>query len=317
MIKKISFLLLCLFSIGMRSQSTLDTVAIFSPDTSNHNFNYCTNTAYHFTGHASQGNILGYQWECYPATNVVFNPANPPFGQNGIDITFTTPGTYSLVIIVSSQHNGIDSSVNFTNLAFNTYTVQVNQTPTITVTPPNPTVCLGWTGTTLCAHGATTYTWTQAPSQVPPTSLNPPFGDSVNVNPSGIPSPFVTYSVTGTGSNACNSLPISITVTVQPRPAPIYPLNDTICEGTSAYLAVKGMPSNTIYYWGASFIGNNTDSSIIQTPIHHGQTDTTFTDTIRIAVSGCPSYPYHIVKVVVKPNPTVSYVLQADSTPHV
>ncbi len=288
--------------------STLDTVAVFSPDTSNHNFVYCTNTVYHFTGYASQGNILGYQWEVYPSTNVILNPAHPSLGQNGIDMTFNTPGTYSIVVIASSQFNGIDSSNAFTNLAFNTYTIMVNPTPTVTVSPPNPFVCLGWTGTNLYATGASTYTWTQAPSVVPPTLLNPPLGDSVNVNPTGIPSPYVTYSVTGTSVAGCNSPRVAVTVTVGVKPTPNYPPNDTICAGSSTLLSVTGMPVNTTYHWGAAFnagLGTNVGATVYQTPIYHGLVDTLFLDTIVVHVPGCPPYtPSHIVKILVKPTPT-------------
>ena len=296
-------------SIGS-STLTPDTVAVFSPDTSNHNFIYCTNTVYHFTGFASQGNVLGYQWEVYPSTNVVLNPAHPSLGQNGIDMTFNTPGTYSIVVIASTQFNGIDSSnsVNNAALAFNTYTITVNPTPTVTVAPPNPIVCLGWTGTNLYATGASTYTWTQAPSVLPPTLLNPPLGDSVNVNPTGIPSPYVTYSVTGTSAAGCNSRPVAVTVTVQPKPTPIYPPNDTICAGSSTLLSVTGMPVNTTYHWGAAFnagLGTNVGATVYQTPIYHGLVDTLFLDTIVVHVPGCPPYtPSHIVKILVKPTPT-------------
>ena len=93
--------------------SSIDTVAVFSPDTSNHNFIYCTNVPYHFTGFATQGTILAYQWEVYPSTNVLLNPSHPSLTQNGVDITFPSPGIYSITVIASSQNHGVDSSSNF------------------------------------------------------------------------------------------------------------------------------------------------------------------------------------------------------------
>lgn len=289
--------------------STLDTVAVFSPDTANHNFIYCTNIPYHFTGFANPGPILAYQWYVYPSTGVVFNPANPGLGQNGVDITFPTTGTYTITVVASSQFNGIDSSTTFAPFVIN-----VNQTPTVTVTPPNPVfVCQGGTGTNLYATStpACTYTWTQAASVLPPTYLDAN-GDSVNVNPPGIPNPVVTYSVVGSTTVGCVSPKVVVTVSVQPKPTPVYSPNDTICAGNSATLFVSNMPVNTTYHWGAAFgagLGSSTGSSVQETPIYHNinnsAADTTIIDTVIVNVKGCPAYPYHIIKVIVKPTPIV------------
>ncbi|HKC69247.1 MAG TPA: gliding motility-associated C-terminal domain-containing protein, partial [Bacteroidia bacterium] len=289
--------------------STLDTVAVFSPDTSNHNFIYCTNVPYHFTGYANPGPILAYQWYVYPSTGVIFNPAHPGLGQNGVDITFPATGTYTITVVASSQFNGIDSSTTFAPFIIN-----VNQTPTVTVTPPNPVfVCQGGTGTNLYATATSpcTYTWTQAASVLPPTYLDAN-GDSVNVNPPGIPNPVVTYSVVGSTTVGCVSPKVVVTVSVQPKPVPFYSPTDTICAGSSATLFVSNMPVNTQYHWGASFgagLGSSSGSSVQETPIYHNLTnsaaDTTIIDTVIVHVPGCPNYPYHITKVIVKPTPLV------------
>ena len=289
--------------------STLDTVAVFSPDTANHNFVYCTNTPYHFTGFANPGPILAYQWFCYPSGNVTFNPVNPPLGQNGINITFHATGTYTITVVASSQFNGIDSSTSFAPFIIN-----VNQTPTVTVSPPSPVfVCQGGTGTNLYATATSvcSYTWTQAPSIVPPTYLDAN-GDSVSVNPPGIPNPVVTYSVVGSTTVGCVSPKVVVTVSVQPRPVPFYSPYDTICAGSSATLFVSNMPPNTTYHWGAAFgagLGSSTGSTVQETPIYYNYTnssaDTTITDTVIVHVPGCPNYPYHLTRVLVKPTPIV------------
>ena len=291
------------------SPSTLDTVAVFSPDTANHNFIYCTHTPYHFTGFANPGPILAYQWYCYPAANVIFNPPHPGLGQNGIDITFPNVGTYTITVVASSQFNGIDSSTTFAP-----FIVNVNPTPTVTVVPPNPVfVCQGGTGTTLTATATSvcSYTWTQAATVVPPTYLDAN-GDSVTVNPPGIPNPVVTYSVVGSTTVGCVSPKVVVTVSVQPRPTPIYSPNDTICAGASATLFVTNMPVNTSYHWGAAFgagLGSSTGSTVQETPIYHNinnsAADTTILDTVIVHVPGCPNYAPHYMHVIVKPTPLV------------
>jgi len=280
---------------------------------------YCTNIPYHFTGRANPGPILFYNWESYssvPGSNATFNP-NPPY-QNGVDVTFPVTGTYTLVMTANSQFNGIDS---------NQIIVYVQQTPTVNVTPLNPTVCLNGTGTVLYATGASTYTWTSTTPVLPPTYLDAN-GDSVNVNPVPTPSNVVTYTVVGTASlvptytAGCVSLPTPITVTITPPPTPHYSITpDTICNGSHAILAVTGMPITTTYTWSATNInggvGTNSGSSAQVTPHYTGVVDTTFSYTSSLAVPGCPAYLPHTLNVVVRPTPTVTPVSDtADNCNH-
>ncbi len=307
--------------------STL-TITIVPPDTINPTPLYCTNTPYHFTGKANPGPILFYNWTSYTsaALNATFNP-NPPH-QNGEDITFPLAGTYTLVLAANSQFNGIDS---------NQLIVTVYQTPTVTVVPLFPTVCLNGTGTNLYATGTPTlsapytFTWTSTSPVIPPTYLDAN-GDSVNVNPVPTPSNVVTYTVVGTSTDGCMSLPKAVTVTITAPPTPVYTaLPDTICNGSHSILSVTNLPVNATYTWTAPFtggLGTNSGSSAQVTPIYTGITDTTFQYTSDVNVPGCPAYPSHIIKVVVKPTPVVhtlsdtadncnklGVVLTASSTP--
>ncbi|MEO8760527.1 MAG: hypothetical protein ABI388_05130, partial [Bacteroidia bacterium] len=282
--------------------STL-TITIVPPDTVSAIPLYCTSTPYHFTGRANPGPILFYNWESYTAVagaNVVFNP-NPPY-QNGVNVTFPLPGTYTLVLIANSQFNGIDS---------NQIVVNVAPTPTVNVTPLNPTVCLNGTGTNLYATGATTYTWTSTTPVLPPTYLDAN-GDSVSVNPVPSPSNVVTYTVVGTNTVGCVSLPVPVTVTITAAPIPQYTIfPDTICNGSHSILTITNMPISTTYTWSSSFaggIGTNSGSSAQVTPIYNGVADTTFTYSSLVNVPGCPSYTIHPLYVVVKPTPIVKPV---------
>jgi gliding motility-associated-like protein len=279
--------------------STL-TVTIIPPDTVNPNPIYCTNTPYHFTGNVNPGPILFYDWTSYTtlASNATFNP-NPPY-QNGVNVTFPLPGTYTLVLTANSQYNGIDS---------NQIVINVLQTPTVTVSPTYPTVCLNGTGTNLYATGASTYTWTSTSPVAPPTYLDAN-GDSVWVNPTAVPSNLVTYTVVGTSTGGCISLPKPITVTVIAAPIPHYAAApDTICNGSHSILSVTNLPVSATYTWSAPFtggLGTNSGSSAQVTPIYTGVVDTTFVYTSNVNVPGCPTYSATTIKVVVKPTPVVT-----------
>ncbi|MBS1646300.1 MAG: gliding motility-associated C-terminal domain-containing protein [Bacteroidetes bacterium] len=282
--------------------STL-TVTIVPPDTVSATPLYCTNTPYHFTGKANPGPILFYQWKSYPAPpQVLFNP-NPPF-QNGVDISFTLPGTYTLVLVANSQFNGLDS----TQLV-----LTVKPTPTITASPLNAMVCLNGTGTNLYVTGAGTggtYTWTTSGATLPPTYFpTDPNADSVNVNPVPAPNTWATYTVVGTSTVGCVSAPVAVTVTIAPAPTPQYILApDSVCSGSFVIMSVAGMPVTTTYTWSAPAaggLGTNSGSSAQATPIYSGMTDTTFTYYSQINVPGCPSYSLHPVNVVVQPTPKV------------
>ena len=86
-----------------------------------------------------------------------------------------------------------------------------------------------------------TYTWTNAPTTIPPTYIDPN-ADTVNVNPQTLTPPAVfNYSVTGTAVDGCLSNQVVATVTVIAAPTPYYSPNDTICVGTHTNLYVDSL----------------------------------------------------------------------------
>jgi gliding motility-associated-like protein len=294
-----------LLALNTAPLPTTLTVNIVPPDSANHNFIYCTNTPYNFNGVANPGPITFYQWSSVSSAtvNAHFNPS--PAWQNGEAITFPAAGTYTLTLTCNSQNNGVNDT---------TLVVTVVQTPTITVTPPNPFVCSGGTtGIDLAASGALTYTWTNAPTTVPPTYLDAN-ADTVNVNPQTIqslPRAF-NYSVTGTAADGCKSNQVVATVTVIAIPTPVFSPVDTVCSGLAGTMYVDSMPVTTTYTWTApptAGLGTNSGSSVQATPIYfnygNSQNDTLVYYQVLMNVPGCPPYNPHTLYMVVEPLPHV------------
>jgi hypothetical protein len=274
------------------------TVTIVPPST---NTLYCTGTPYNFTGNANPGPITFYNWTCVSTTsvNAVFNPS--PAWQNGEAITFPTVGTYTITLTCNSQNNGVNDT---------TLVVNVAQTPSITVTPPNSIVCNGGTtGVYLYATGALTYTWTNANTTIPPTYIDVN-GDSVNVNPSTLTPPQAfTYSVAGTAADGCVSNQMVATVTVIAVPTPYYYVHlDTICAGMQTILCVDSMPITTTYSWAAAStagLGSTSGICVEATPIYfnysNSPNDTNVFYQVLINVPSCPPYNPHAFDVIISP----------------
>ena len=136
---------------------------------------------------------------------------------------------------------------------FTTTTITVNPLPILTVTPTNPTICLG-KDTILNVSGANTYAW------FPPASLNTNSGANVTATPIVN----TTYTVTGTDTHGCVSNKSTI-VTVDTLPTIfVSPSVDTICKGHSTVLTATGGLS---YTWLPSTgLGATTGSSVIANP---------------------------------------------------
>ncbi|HTB32582.1 MAG TPA: gliding motility-associated C-terminal domain-containing protein [Bacteroidia bacterium] len=127
--------------------------------------------------------------------------------------------------------------------------------PTITVTPPLDTICIGSTTPTLTAGGAVSYVW--APSNGLSCATCP--------NPTASPTATTTYTITGTDANGCVNKD-SITITVEPLPLiTVTPQNDTVCQGNQITLTAGG---GVTYAWTpvTSQLSSQTGSSVTVTP---------------------------------------------------
>jgi gliding motility-associated-like protein len=167
-------------------------------------------------------------------------------GPNG----FTSVSQDTLINSVTSAANGTYSVVATVTGCSDTGTtaVIINPTPTVTITPPIDTICLG-NSTTLTGNGANNgYAWS------PSIGLSCTSCQSPIANPT---SP-TTYKVVGTNSFGCTDSS-TINLVVKPKPIPVItalPSNDSICSGDSAKFVASG---GETYKWTP---GNMTSDTV-------------------------------------------------------
>lgn len=129
-------------------------------------------------------------------------------GLNGGTVQIVTPTTTTTYTVIANDTQGCSRT--------GTTTVTVNQIPTVTVTPNNPTICSG-DSIDLVASGAQNYTWntgvTTGTIKVAPTSQT-------------------QYVVIGANGN-CNSSPVSLMINVDPAPT-------VVANGSPVSVAVGG-----------------------------------------------------------------------------
>ncbi|MBK9272402.1 MAG: hypothetical protein IPM48_12485 [Saprospiraceae bacterium] len=171
---------------------------------------------------------LSYQWKF---SNNVGGPFdNIPCAKDKCYMTDTlSAGTYYFQLMVTCDASGLSSTTP-------TYTFVVNGSPTISVSPPAPSICSG-SPVSLTASGAISYSW------APATGLNMTTGATVMANPIAT----TTYTVTGTDVNGCTGTQ-SVTVSVNPSPqiSSVTAVPNPICIGGSTQLDL--MDADTAYY---------------------------------------------------------------------
>lgn len=197
---------------------------------------------------------------------------------NGNPVT-VTPNTSTSYVISGSNSFSCTASI--------THVIIVYSLPTITVAPPNYTMCLGKTAT-LTAGGAGvggSYTWS-------PTGLLSPATITV------APTASTVYTVLGQNNLGCvNSQTAGVTVF---NPAFTPPASTAICLGTTLNITATGANS---YTW---FPGPFTTANVAISPTVGTTYSITGASTVTngSALITCPvTYTFH---VTVNPNPTVT-----------
>ncbi|MBA3663588.1 MAG: gliding motility-associated C-terminal domain-containing protein [Bacteroidetes bacterium] len=110
-------------------------------------------------------------------------------------------------------------------------TLTILPNPTISITPPTPTICAG-SSINLTANGAGNYTWS------PGGSLSTTTGPNV----SAAPSADQTYTVIGSTNSCTNTAQVTVSVIIVPNLA-VSATQGTICQGYQTYLSVSGASS--------------------------------------------------------------------------
>lgn len=191
--------------------------------------------------------------------SVICQGASTSLLVNGTAVSYTwSNGTVGNLItvspVVSTIYTVTGSDVN----GCSNSTVQpvlVNSAPAVIANVNISSACLG-DAVILTGSGANTYTWSGGVSD------NIPF----------FPSTSATYTVTGTGSNACkNTATISIAVNPLPVLVPVTNTLFTVCKGDVISLAISGA---NIYSWSSGEI----TSAISASPVVTGNYTVTGTD---------------------------------------
>ncbi len=236
---------------------------------------------------------------------------------------FTTTGAGTATITVTPSANGCSG-------ASQSFTILVKPIPVISPIT-NQTVCAG-SNTTLITFGSsvtgTTYGWVNSNTAIglgaSGNSATIPSFLTTNTSNSAI---FGTITVTPT-FNSCPGLPISFTITVNPRPTVDAIANQVICNGVltnpvifSSALNVAGTTfnwTNNTTSTGLASSGTGDISSF--TAVNNGNTNLVSTITITPVAGGCNGITGSFT-ITVKPTPIVNSISNqsicagANSTP--
>lgn len=261
-------------------------------------------TTYTLTGIADNGctSQIPVTVNVNPNPTPTVTPSNPsicPGGSvvltgNGADSYTWTPGTNlsctSCISPTASPSQNTTYTVTGVSSAgcsgTTSVTVIINSVPTVTVTPPAPSICLG-SSVGLTANGASTYTW------APSTSLS----CTSCPDPTANPASQTTYTVTGTSAAGCTE---STTVTVSISPnlvIGVTPASPAICSGNSVQLTANG---GSTYNWAPS---SGLSCINCPNPTANPTSQTTYTVT-GTSTAGCTGST--TVTVSINPNPTAT-----------
>jgi len=149
----------------------------------------CTGQSIVFDGSLST-DVTTFSWAFTGGTPATSNASVPV-------ITYNTVGTY-VATLTSTNNCGSDNLY--------TKTINVIQSPTVTVSQAIDTVCAGTgVGASITAGGATTYSWS------PAAGLNVTNAATVIANPTQT----TTYTVIGSSANGCSDS-MNVTIVVDP-----------------------------------------------------------------------------------------------------
>ena len=172
---------------------------------------------------------VSYQWT--PTTGI-----SNPTGSS----VYASPNNTTIYVV---KGTGANSCLNY-----DTTSIIVESIPNVSVTPTNPTICIG-NSVSLTASGAITYSWT------PTTSLSSTNTDTTTASPTNT----ITYFVEGIDANNCSNKD-TVTVTVASLPTiTVTPQSTSVCHGDSAMLIANGAHT---YLWSpiVNPLNNNADS---------------------------------------------------------
>ncbi len=213
-----------------------------------------------------------YNWVVTPSAGVTFNPAdkNPVF-------TFNNPGTYSIILQISTASCGMVSTPEPQKV------ILIDGTPTATLSDPaklcqlttlkfDPTpgsiTKTVFTGTQLDLPD--TYTWSVTESDGSPMAVTDYSFDAGTGSNTKYPSikfnSFKTYKVTVIHKNSCGSVTNSQLITFTEAPVPTITVNPSTCYNTPFNLTGAITNStNTTFIWSSTGGGTFSDPASLTT----------------------------------------------------
>jgi len=256
---------------------------------------------------------------CYNKSTTVTITATPnslvTYKENGVSQTIlvdgtgivqittpnlTTNATYELVSV--STTGSLPTCIK--NLG-TLLVIQVTPFPTVNVNPATTTICSqNSTSIQLSSLVAnTTFTWTVVQNGVSGASNSS--GTTINqiLQTTGNTSGTAIYTIIPK-INECEGDPVTITITVQPKPDAIASSNSlAICSGASAVINLSSTFSGTSFTWvvntsNATGASNGSGSIINQTLFANGASSGTVTYTITPLLNSCPGTPINVVVAV-------------------
>ena len=266
------------------------------------------------TSIALTSNVFGttYSWTVVQSGVTGASPGNGANIYQTLSTTGTTSGT--AIYTITPLANGC------TGTPFND-TVTVYPIPVATATPVSQTFCSG--GVTSIALTSnvigTNFTWTVVPAGV--SGANPGTGLSITdtINATGIVNGTANYTITPTAAGGCSGTPVSVTITVKPRPV-VTPVPSplTVCSGDTALIALVSNIPGTTFVWGISQTGAtgafaSSGNTISQALTATGNTPGTVLYTVTPTFNSCPG-EVDTINVTVNPRPVAT---AAPSAPNI
>jgi gliding motility-associated-like protein len=185
-------------------------------------------------------------------------------------------------------------------------------TPIATATPNIQTICSGTTTAIALSSNTsgTTFSWTAVQTNVTGASNGSGITIAQILTTTGIISGQAVYTITPV-ANGCTGLPISVTITINPRPAVIAnPTLETICSGDATDINLTSNLAGAITYnWTVTQIGvigavSGSGPHIAQALTTTGIVPGTVNYTITPTQNGCAGTAV-VVTVTVNPAPKI------------
>jgi len=192
-------------------------------------------------------------------------------------------------------------------------TITVNPIPVATASPNTQTICSGVaTSIALTSNvTSTTYAWTVVQTGV--SGASPGSGSTIvqTLSALGTIAGTAVYTLTPT-SRGCSGTPITITVTVNPRPVvTATPASQTFCTGGTTSIALTSNVTGSAFSWTISQTGvtgaiADSGSTISQLLTNNGSVNGTAVYTIVPSANGCSGNPLGVTVTVI-PKDKASY----------